>query len=84
MLAPSLRLIEAVYCVDQSVRALITADATDVYRIYPECWDTSEFEIARYAYWSPRGSRTSVTDSLETGRAIAREFIAEIKGTSEP
>ena len=78
-LPSSLHLVEIVYSDDRSIRVLITADVNEGYRIYPECWDTSDFEIAGFASWIPHGSRTSVTDNLETARAIAQEFIGEIK-----
>ena len=57
------------YSVNGDQRAIIAVDEQRVFRVFVEWWDTSDWDYARVAQWSPLGL-VSMTDTLENARAL--------------
>jgi hypothetical protein len=65
---------EILYSESKYERAIITRDASGIYRIHMQSWDTSDWKDGYGAFWCDRGSG-SLTDKIELARKLAREKL---------
>jgi hypothetical protein len=70
--------VECVYSQDSRLRAVLVRDGTENLRIRCERWDVSEWENSSFAFWSPVGHGTTITDTVENARLLARERLREL------
>jgi len=65
--------IEVLYSREKLHRAVITRDQSDVYRVYNERRDDSDWEAWGTVLWAPMDK--SLADTLDRARKIAREYL---------
>jgi hypothetical protein len=41
-------------------------------------WDLSEWENSGFAFWSPVGQGTTITDTIDNAQLLAREKLREL------
>ena len=73
--------LECLYSSDKGTRALLLRDERGLIHVSCEEWDLSEWEHAGYGFWNPLGSGTTITDTVDNARKLARERLAELGGT---
>jgi len=71
--------IEKLYSDSKEQRAIITRDASGIFRIHTQFWDISDWKAGYGARWAGGGS-SSFTDTIESARPLAREALAELPG----
>jgi len=65
---------EVIYAEDKQVRAVVTKDRQNLYRVFPEFWDVSDLETIGEAYWN-RCDHQGITDDIEIAHGIAQEIL---------
>jgi predicted Rdx family selenoprotein len=70
--------LEIVYSSDDAYRALLLRDNGGLIRISCEKWDLSEWERSGRGFWNPTGSGTTITDTIDSARKLARERLVEL------
>ena len=65
--------VEVIYSEDKQIRAVVTKDKQDLYRVFPEFWDVSDLEIAD-ACWN-RCDHLGITDDIEIANGMAEEIL---------
>ena len=73
------KIMEMLYSDSKEQRAIITRDASGIFRIHVQFWDTSDWKSGYGARWSGGGS-SSFTDTIEAARTLAREALTELPG----
>jgi hypothetical protein len=73
--------VETLYSLSRQQRAIIARDATGIYRIHIQFWDTSDWSAGYGAFWAPGGSG-GITDTIETARNLAREHLGTLSSNS--
>ena len=69
-------IVEILYSESKGKRAIITGDASGIYRIHIQFWDTSDWKSGHGAFWYGDGSN-SFTDTVEKARKLACEELLE-------
>jgi len=67
--------VECSYSPLQRYRVIISRDGAGRYRVHRERWNTSDWEIARVAFWSEDDRTVTVTDTLGNARKLAAERL---------
>jgi hypothetical protein len=67
-------IVEILYSDSKHERVVITHDASGIYRIHVQLWDTSDWKAGHGAFWSGDGS-SSLTDTVELARKLASEEL---------
>jgi hypothetical protein len=78
----SCRVVETVYGPENRSRVSISVDSAGTYRIHPEFWDVTDFEIIGYAYWNSV-SASSLANDLDIARGLAAESLALVASAAQ-
>jgi hypothetical protein len=73
--------IECLYSPQHEYRAVISRDRAGLYRVCRERWNTSDWELARHAFWSEDERTVTITDTVENARTLAMEHLSEVTDT---
>jgi hypothetical protein len=73
-----LAVVECIYSEDSRHRAVLVRDTSDHLRVRCEMWDLSEWENSGFAFWSPVGKGTTITDTIDNARLLAGERLREL------
>lgn len=65
------------YSEDLRHRAVLVRDSSGYLRVRYEKWDLSEWENSGYAFWGQVGQGTTITDTIDNARLLAREMLLE-------
>jgi hypothetical protein len=74
----NLAVVECLYSEDSRHRAVLVRDSSDNLRVRCEMWDLSEWENSGLAFWGPAGQGTTITDTIDNARLLARERLREL------
>ncbi len=70
--------VEIIYAQSKKVRCVITVDATGIYRVRTDFWDTSDWDVVGDAFWAEMHSGTLV-DTFEHGKRLCFEHLHELR-----
>ncbi len=75
--------LEVTYSTGKTLRAVISRDANNRFRVRRERWSLSESEHVAGGFWEQAERHYSVAASLEAARELAKEKLSEDSGTVE-
>jgi hypothetical protein len=70
--------VECIYSDDLHYRAVLLSDSANNFRVRCEKWDLSEWENSGIGYWMQVTQGTTITDSIDNARLLARERLLEL------
>lgn len=70
--------LEVIYSLDHASRALLLRDERGLIHLCCQKWDLSEWDHCGHAFWNPVGRGTTITDSIDNARKLARERLVEL------
>jgi hypothetical protein len=70
--------VECIYSDDLHHRAVLLSDSANNFRVRCEKWDVSEWETSGIGFWMQVTQGTTMTDSIDTARLLARERLLEL------
>ena len=66
---------EIVFSRDNTYRVVIAQRQPNLYHVYLEMWDVSDWEFLGRGYWNPHDTHNTFADTLETARELALEKL---------
>ena len=73
----NLTVLECLYSEGSRYRAVLVRDSSAYLRVRYEKWDLSEWEDNSFGFWGPVGQGTTITDTIDNARLLARERLLE-------
>jgi hypothetical protein len=74
----NLTVLECLYSEDLRYRAVLVRDSSAYLRVRYEMWDLSEWPNSGFAFWGQVGQGTTITDTIDNARLLARERLLEL------
>jgi|SRR5271166_5630571 len=70
--------VECLYSDDLKYRAVLLRDCGNNIHVRCETWDLSEWEDHGGAFWNQLTQGTTITDTIDNARVLARERLLEL------
>jgi hypothetical protein len=67
--------VECIYSDDLKYRAVLLRDSSNNLRVRCEVWDLAEWEDYSGAFWMQVTQGTTITDTIDSARLLARERL---------
>jgi hypothetical protein len=75
----NLTVLECLYSENLRYRAVLVRDSSGYLRVRYEMWNLSEWENSDVAFWGQVGQGTTITDTIDNARQLARERLLELR-----